>query len=70
MSAFGGKADINHDPAKGPLLANSGHEGSSQTNLLPRPISFNMATGPVNGRVELLVLPCLIQIDATKQADA
>ena len=29
-----------------------------------------MATGPVNGRVELLVLPCLIQIDATKQADA
>ncbi len=27
MSAFGGKADVNHSPAEGPLLAKSGHSG-------------------------------------------
>ncbi len=27
MSAFGGKADLNHDPAECPLLAISGHSG-------------------------------------------
>ncbi len=25
MSAFGGKADVNHNPAKGPLIAKTGH---------------------------------------------
>ncbi len=25
MSAFGGKADLNHSPAEGPLIAISGH---------------------------------------------
>ena len=27
MSAFGGKADVNHSTAEGPLLAISGHSG-------------------------------------------
>ena len=37
-SAFGGKADINHDPAKGPLLAISGHLQRSTTMLFAEQI--------------------------------
>jgi len=30
MSAFGGKADVNHSPAEGPLIAKSGHPGDGK----------------------------------------
>ena len=35
MSAFGGKADVNHSPAEGPLLAISGHLAASRNSLSP-----------------------------------
>jgi len=35
MSAFGGKADLSHRPAKGPLIANTGHYGDGSGSRPP-----------------------------------
>ena len=42
MSAFGGKAEVNHDPGKSPLIAISGHERLYRKEVIsvPRPDQF------------------------------